>query len=95
MAIFKPGKCHHRNAEGQPDCGRAKVKPWANLCREHEAEYRAGRYRARMTAFGRSALSRRPRATTTEADGSPRKRRTDRNAKKAATSPPRRRAVPA
>lgn len=37
MRTFEPGQCHHRDADGKPDCPKRVEAKHANLCPEHEA----------------------------------------------------------
>ncbi len=56
--VFASGACHHRNADGKPDCKkaiwlRASGKPVGNLCETHERAWRVAaraRYDARQVA---------------------------------------------
>lgn len=34
--VFAPDQCHHRDAQGNPDCRRKKWKKNVNLCEAHE-----------------------------------------------------------
>ena len=50
---FAIGQCHHRSADGQPDCRRKIVAKRANLCPQHEKIWQQAareRWRAREKA---------------------------------------------
>lgn len=63
--VFEPGRCHHRNAQGQPDCTKAIEAKRANLCPTHEKEWQKA---ARLRYAERRAES---GAKTTKATSKP------------------------
>lgn len=73
---FKPGICHHRDKQGQPDCRKKKGKPYWLYCDEHERQYRATHVRvprAQATAPPAKASPARATATMKRPPGRPRK----------------------
>lgn len=56
--VFEGMRCHHRNAQGQPDCKSMRAKAHQNLCPKHEAEWqKAARERHAARVAGQKAAA--------------------------------------
>lgn len=54
--VFAPDQCHHRGADGQPDCRKKKWTKNVNLCETHEKAWqKAARERAKARVASKAA----------------------------------------